>query len=161
MDDNMDIGAIAEVVPVDEGSDVARKLAPRGRPFAKGTVANPRGRPVGSRNKSTLLAQAYFDEMAKEITAKALTMAMSGDPVALRLCLERILPRRRDTAVRIEGLPEVETAADCKTAVKEIIRAAAAGEISPGEAQAFINMIGAQTRLMTALLGDVKGRTPH
>jgi uncharacterized protein DUF5681 len=156
MDDNMSSGDIAEVVPLDEGSNVARKLAPRGRPFAKGTVANPHGRPVGSRNKSTLLAQECFDGMVRQITHKTIAMALEGNAVALKLCVERILPRRRDTTVTIEEFPEVRTAADCQVAVAHAIRAAAAGEISPSEAHAFIALVEAQTRVMTAIGSAVR-----
>ena len=64
----------------------------RGRPFKKG---NP-GRPPGSRNKATLAAEVLLDNETEKLTRKAIELAMAGDTVALRLCLERIIPARRD-----------------------------------------------------------------
>src|SRR5262245_58308391 len=103
----------------------ARELQPvRGRPFARGVSGNPRGRPFGARNRSTLLAQAHFDEVAKAISEKAIAMALDGDPMALKLCVERILPRRRDTAVVIDDMPEVASASECTSAIGAVIRSA-------------------------------------
>jgi hypothetical protein len=125
-----------------------RPLAPRGKAYAAGTSGNARGRPFGSRNKSTVLAQSFFDDVAKAITEKAIALALEGDPVALKLCVERILPRRRDSAIVIEDLPDVDSAADCKMAVAAVIRSAAAGEISPSQAQVFVGLIEAHTRTL-------------
>ena len=43
----------------------------RGRPFAKGTSGNPRGRPPGSKNKTTLAVEALLEGEAQAITRKA------------------------------------------------------------------------------------------
>jgi Family of unknown function (DUF5681) len=69
---------------------------PRGRPFEPGTSGNPAGRPRGSRNKTTMAAEALLDGEAEGITRKAIEKALEGDMGALRLCLERVLPPRRD-----------------------------------------------------------------
>ena len=53
--------------------------------FAPG---NP-GRPKGSRNKTTAAISALLDGEAEAITRKAVEMALEGDSVALRLCLEK------------------------------------------------------------------------
>jgi hypothetical protein len=67
----------------------------RGRPFAKGRSGNPAGRRLGSRNKTTMAAQALLAGEAEALTRKAVEAALAGDPTAMRLCLERILPRER------------------------------------------------------------------
>jgi hypothetical protein len=59
------------------------------------TRGNP-GRPHGTRNKATRAALALLDGEAEALTRQAVTMALAGDGVALRLCLERIAPPRRD-----------------------------------------------------------------
>ena len=66
----------------------SRKNPPntRGRPFKKG---NP-GRPLGFRNKATLAAEVLLDGETEKLTRKAIELAMAGDTVALRLCLNRI-----------------------------------------------------------------------
>ena len=56
--------------------------------FEKGVSGNPTGRPKGSRNAATLAIEALLDGQAEALTQKAIQMAMDGDPVALRLCLD-------------------------------------------------------------------------
>ena len=83
---------------------------PRGRPFEKGRSGYPGGRRAGSRNKKTLAAMALLEGEAEGLTRKAVELAMRGDPAALRLCLERILPPCRERAVKF-ALPPIESAA--------------------------------------------------
>ena len=79
-----------------------------GRPFAPGTSGNPRGRPSGSRHKTTLAMEELLDGEAEKLTRKAIDLALAGDMVALRLCLDRTIPPRRDRPV-LFALPAVET----------------------------------------------------
>jgi hypothetical protein len=74
----------------------------RGRSFVKGESGNPAGRPKGARNRTTLAAEALLDGQAEAITQKAIDLALDGDLVALRLCLERVLPTRRERRVSFE-----------------------------------------------------------
>jgi len=119
--------------------------APRGRPFAKGASGNPYGRPLGARNKSTLLARALLDEGTRDITDRVIALARAGDPLALalKLCFERILPRKRDVAITL-NLPPVESIADCSKAIAVVI--AAAGELTPKEGRVLITLIEGQRR---------------
>ena len=71
----------------------------RGRPFEKGTSGNPSGRPRGSRNATTLALEVLLDGQAQALTQKAIDLALTGDIPALRLCLDRILPPRKDRPV--------------------------------------------------------------
>jgi hypothetical protein len=59
---------------------------------------------------------------------------------ALRLCLERLLPARKDRPVNFD-LPEMKTSADAAQAMLAIVRATAGGEISPGEASEVSRVI--------------------
>ena len=79
--------------------------------FQKGVSGNPRGRPMGSRNNATLACEALLAGQAEALTQKAVEMALAGDTVALKLCLERIYPTRRDRAVRFP-LPPITSARD-------------------------------------------------
>ena len=84
--------ACIETLPVPAGQQQERE----GGRFRPGVSGNPRGRPVGSRNHATLAAAALLEGEAEAITRKAVELALAGDPVALRLCMERILPPMRE-----------------------------------------------------------------
>jgi hypothetical protein len=105
----------------------------RGRPFQKGQSGNPTGRRIGCRNKTTIAAAALLAGEAEALTQTAVELALVGDPTALRLCLERILPPCRDRMVKF-ALPPIESAADIAAAMKAVTSALAGGVISPGEA---------------------------
>jgi hypothetical protein len=108
----------------------------RGRPFEPG---NP-GRPKGSRHKATLAAEALLDGEAEVLTRKAVEMAKGGDSVALRICIERLIPPRRDRPVSFD-LGALNGPADALQAVVSVLRAMAAGEITPTEAAAVAGLL--------------------
>ena len=83
----------------------------RGRPLEKGQSGNPAGRRVGCRNKTTIAAAALLAGEAEALTRRAVELALVGDPTAMRLCIERILPPCRERAVKFV-LPPIESAAD-------------------------------------------------
>ncbi len=66
--------------------------------WQKGVSGNPRGRPPGQRNKRTEL-RGLLEEKAPELVGKAIELALAGDAVALRLCLERVLPALKSTDI--------------------------------------------------------------
>jgi hypothetical protein len=88
-----------------------------------------------------LAAQALLDGEAQTLTAKAIELAHSGDTVALRLCLDRIIPPRRERVVTVD-LPDI-AGADVAPALAAIIKATASGELMPSEAKALSDMIAA------------------
>ena len=81
----------------------------RGRPFEKGRSGNPAGRRTGSCNKTTAAAAALLAGESEALTRKAVELALVGDPTAMRLCLERILPACRERSVKF-ALPPIESA---------------------------------------------------
>ena len=63
--------------------------------FMRGSSGNPAGRPPGSRNHATLLAEQLFDGASGALANKAVQLALEGNIVALRLVLGRIIAPRR------------------------------------------------------------------
>jgi len=112
----------------------------RGRPFVRGQSANPAGRPAGARNRKTLAAAMLLDGEAEALTRKAVELALAGDPTALRLCLERILPPCRERAIKF-ALPPIESVADIAAAMKAVAAALADGVITPGEGEAIARIL--------------------
>src|SRR5215203_4956535 len=117
--------------------------------FQPGRSGNPRGRPPGSRNKTTRAIDALFDGEAEALTRKAIELAKAGDLVALRLCLDRICPPRKARPVSF-ALPELSTAADAKLAASALVKAVADGELTPGEASELGRLLDAFTRVLDA-----------
>jgi hypothetical protein len=105
----------------------------RGKPFRPGQSGNPSGRPTGSRNKATLAIDALLDGEAEGLTRKAIELAKSGDMQALKLCMDRIVPPRRDRPVTFK-LPVIESSAQAPIAMAAVLKAAADGELTPMEA---------------------------
>ena len=117
----------------------------RGRAFRRGQSGNPAGRPKGARNRATLAAEAMLDGEASALTRKAIDLALGGDTTALRLCLERLLPPRKDRAFALP-LPTVKTCDDAREAVNAVLLAVSEGRITLGEASAAIELIEACKR---------------
>lgn len=101
-----------------------------------GQSGNPAGRPRGTRPKATLAVEALLEGDAERLTRKAVELALDGDTTALRLCLERIAPPRRERPVEVE-LPRLETPDDAVEAHGRIANAVAAGDVTPGEGEAL------------------------
>jgi hypothetical protein len=119
-----------------------KRRRPHAGNWPKGVSGNPAGRPRGSRHKATLAAEALLDGEAEALTRKAIEKAKEGDGAALRLCLERIVPARKERAVSLE-LPKIETTADSVKAVGAIIDAVASGELTPGEGGDVVRIVEA------------------
>jgi hypothetical protein len=115
-----------------------RKNAPktRGRPFALG---NP-GRPKGARHRATIAAEALLEGEAEALTRKAIELAKKGDTVALRLCLERLVPPRKERSFAVD-LPAVKDAKDHPGMLAAIFAAVTAGELTVGEAEALSGLL--------------------
>jgi hypothetical protein len=121
----------------------------------QGQSGNPAGRPAGSRNRATLLAEQLLDGEAAAVTKKVLEMALSGDVVAVRLCLDRIIAPRRERPVQL-ALPAVRDAGDLGTAMAAVAGAAAHGMITPAEACELSHMLETYMRAVAA--GDFERR---
>jgi hypothetical protein len=127
----------------------------RGRPFKKGQSGNPSGKRKGTRSAITLAAEAMLDGEGKALTRKAIDMALAGDTTALRLCLERLLPPRKDRPVRLT-LPPIKTAADAAGAMAAIVDAVGRGEITAAEGREVGSIVEIFVRALEA--GDFERR---
>lgn len=116
-----------------------------GRPFQRG---NP-GRPKGARHHATLAAEALLDGEAEGLTRKAVEMALGGDTTALRLCLDRILPPRRERPINFI-LPSLRKPADAIDALAAITGAVSTTEITPSEAAELAKLVEAFVRTLEA-----------
>lgn len=122
----------------------------RGKPFRKGKSGNPKGKPAGCLNRVTRAAQELLDGEAEALTRKAVDMALAGDTVALRLCLERIVPPRKERPVSVD-LPGIDKPSDLAQVTAALLAAAAQGTITPSEAQALGSLAEAHRKTLETL----------
>jgi hypothetical protein len=117
----------------------------QGGRFQPGQSGNPAGKPPGARHKTTKAMEELLDGEAENITRRAIEFAMSGDPAALRLCMERLLPARKSKPVRID-LPKIETPADVANALSLVVAAVADGSLDPDDAETLARIVEVKRR---------------
>jgi Family of unknown function (DUF5681) len=113
----------------------AENTAPmqRGKPFEPGKPGNPAGKPKSARNAATLALESLLYGEAEALTRKVVELALGGDIAALRLCLDRILPPRKDRPVSFE-MPPINNAEDARAASAALLGAVSSGNLTPSEA---------------------------
>ena len=104
---------------------------PEGR-FSRGQSGNPAGRPKGSRNKATLVAEALLDEATGPVVAKAIDEALAGDGAMLRTVFQAICKKDPGRTIELD-VPE-GSFGDPVAFLEATMRAVALGEITPQEA---------------------------
>lgn len=117
----------------------------RGAPFKPGKSGNPAGEPKGARHKTTLAIEALLDGEAEVLTRKAIELAKGGDMQALRLCMDRLAPPRKDRSVAF-AMPSIETVDDLPAATRAIMEAVSVGDITPSEAAELGKLVDAHVR---------------
>jgi hypothetical protein len=123
--------------------------------FAKGTSGNPSGRPPGSRNHATLLMESLLEGEAEQLTRKAIELALAGDITALRLCMDRLVPPRKDRLIHLT-LPPIENVQQISLAMARVFSAIADGEITPTEGEVLANVL--TTHKSGLVTGDLERR---
>lgn len=111
--------------------------------FAEGN----RGKPRGTRHKATQAVLAMLDGEAEALTRKAIDLALQGDGSALRLCLERLAPPRKDTPVRFD-LPAMQGAESAASAMGAILASVASGDLTPSEASGLAGLVEAYRKAL-------------
>ena len=106
--------------------------------FREGVSGNPAGRPKGARNRATRLAEALLEDEAVALVRKAIDLAKAGDITALRLCLERLIPRRVERPIEFE-LPPISEPKDAIVALSRIMEGVGSGELTASEASSLVS----------------------
>jgi hypothetical protein len=81
-----------------------------------------------------------LDGRAKALTEKAIEKALAGDVFALRLCLDRMMPVRRERSLTLH-LPAPATAQDITAGFEKVVEALAHGELTPSETSALAELL--------------------
>lgn len=116
--------------------------------FNPGKSGNPNGRPTGSRNKRTQLAK-LLEPHAESLVAKAVELARDGDVNALRLCLERLIPKAAREPVTLDFDASAADRLDYLAEFgKSILEAVANGEITPADGHNLSSLADTHRRLV-------------
>ena len=112
-------------------------------PSARATQASPVERATRPHKRFWRCCRLGADALSR----KAVEMALAGDGVALRLCLDRIAPPRKDSPVEFT-LPPMANARDAAEAAAAVLEAVSMGDLTPTEAVQIMSLIDAFRRLL-------------
>jgi hypothetical protein len=102
------------------------------------TGNNPSWRRKGARK--TRLAQAIPDKEAEALMREVIDRAKAGDGIALRLGLERLVPKRTERLIEFE-LPPIKKPMDAIAALSRITEGVGRGELTAGEAGTLVSLV--------------------
>ena len=118
-----------------------------GRNTAGQFTSGNSGRPKGARNKMTLAIESLLEGQAEALTQTAISKALDGDGMALRLCMERISPAPKDNPVSFT-LPQMNTVLDASQVASSVLTAVSEGNITPIEATRVMGLIDSYRRTL-------------
>ena len=105
------------------------------------------GKPKGSRNKATIAIESLLEGQAEALTQTAISKALDGDSMALRLCMDRIAPLPKDNTISFT-LPHMVNASDASKAAGSVLKAVSIGEITPIEGSRVMGLIDSFRRTL-------------
>ncbi|MBF0583719.1 MAG: hypothetical protein HQL80_05725 [Magnetococcales bacterium] len=114
-----------------------------GGKFQPGVSGNPKGRPRGNSVRTSL--RAMLEDQGTALVEQAVTLALEGDSVALRLCLERILPAVRPVE---QSAPFTLPDGTLTEQGKAVLVAMADGLLSPGQGAQLLSAISTLARVV-------------
>ena len=109
--------------------------------FKKGESGNPQGRPVGTRNKTTLAALSLIEDEGEQLARKAVELALDGDLPALKLCMDRLLPPAKERPLEAFSLPQLNDQRSVLEALDTIANKLSQGELLPAEATSICKVL--------------------
>lgn len=98
------------------------------------------GRPKGTRNLKTVAIESLLEGQAKALTQTAISKALEGDSVALRLCMDRIMPAPKDKRIKVQ-LPSISSSRDLLKAASDVMISVQYGELTPLEGEKVIALL--------------------
>lgn len=126
----------------------------RGRPFQPGNKFG-KGRPKGSRNKTTIALEALIDGEGEEVIRTLINSAKNGNIVAARALLDRLVPPRKERPIDFE-LPDIETPSDIALGTEAVLRGMGDGSLLPEQAKALLGALAEHSRAIELADLDVR-----
>ena len=91
--------------------------------------------------------EALLEGEGEALARKAIELAKAGDMQALRLCLDRLAPPRKDSPVAFD-LPEMKTLNDAVPAMGALVKAVGQGDLTPAEAAELTKIVQAFAKII-------------
>lgn len=106
--------------------------------FKPGQSGNPKGKIKGTINKRTELAK-LLDPHAENLIQRVIELALEGDITALRICMDRLIPKARRESIGIEFTD------DAKKMKEDVLRAVLDGRLEVDEAEKLLTLFKSQS----------------
>ena len=105
--------------------------------FSKGNT----GRPKGATNLKTVAIESLLEGQAEALTQTAIpTKALKSDAVALRLCMDRIMPQQGDNYINLD-LPKISEPCDLIEAAGWVINSVQTGNLTPTDDSKVMSLL--------------------
>jgi len=134
---------------MDNSASATAPARDAGGRFLPGQSGNPAGKRPGTRNRATLIRQAFAEGEEMVVARAVIDKAKDGDAVSARFLLGLLCPRPRDRAITLD-LPDGMCAGDTVAAFNTTLLAMAAGEITPDEALTITRMFDGRLQALRA-----------
>jgi hypothetical protein len=114
--------------------------------FQKNISGNPGGRPKGITDKRAELRK-LLEPHAKALVEKVIELALGGDANAMRLCIERLIPKIKTEAIDLV-LPDLDmTKAETLLVIgAEVLRSVSTGVLTPEQGKIFSDIVETQRK---------------
>jgi hypothetical protein len=104
--------------------------------FSKGNT----GRPKGTRNLKTVAIESLLEGQAEALTQTAISKALEGDSIALRLCMDRIMPAPKAKRIKVQLL-SISSPRDLLKAASHVMISVQSGELTPLEGEKIMALL--------------------
>lgn len=116
--------------------------------FKKGQSGNPKGKKPGTPNKRTKLA-ALLEPHAEKLINKTVELALSGDVNALRLCIDRLIPKATNQQIQIDLQDlDIGCSSNLSTIGKKIFDATTNGTITSDDGKQLMSILDSQRKIL-------------
>lgn len=119
--------------------------------FSAGRSGNPKGRPIGAKNKVARKVEKLIVGELESIARKLIERAKDGNVQAALVLFRTVIGQMRERSMPIKfELPELNTPADAIEAMRAIARGVADGELTGDDARALTAAVDAFIKAIEA-----------
>jgi hypothetical protein len=102
---------------------------------------------TGILESCTMAAQALIDGEVDALTRKAVDLALEGNMAALKLCLERLCPPKKERPLSV-NLPAIEEVSALPKLTSALLTAVGKGELTAGEVGALSALVSSHGKAL-------------